>query len=109
LKPVLAWKVFYSIYIEFISTLVVLTLITQVKPVEEYILKATDAKTIILDAEILLMDSKTRQPLPFGTLNVHKKTQVIILSLHLLLRITVSRCHRVCILIRYSLLGWEGE
>ena len=33
---------------------------------------ATDAESIILDSEILLMDTNTRRPLPFGTLGVHK-------------------------------------
>lgn len=38
-----------------------------------YLPKATDAKQIILDGEILLMDTETHSPLPFGTLGVHKK------------------------------------
>ena len=29
---------------------------------------------MILDCEVLLVDTKTGQPLPFGTLGVHKKT-----------------------------------
>ncbi len=37
-------------------------------------LKATTAKQVILDGEILLMDNATRKPLPFGTLGIHKKT-----------------------------------
>lgn len=52
----------------------------KVRPVEEYVKKATTAKSIILDGEILLMDSKTRNPLPFGTLAVHKKEQVFKIS-----------------------------
>ncbi|EFA78161.1 BRCT domain-containing protein [Heterostelium album PN500] len=52
LKPVQSWKV------------------EQVKP---YIPKATKADSIILDGEILLMDTKTSKPLPFGTLGIHKK------------------------------------
>lgn len=52
LKPVLAWKV---------------------EAVEPYIPKATCADEIILDGEILLMDTKTGNPLPFGTLGIHKK------------------------------------
>lgn len=35
---------------------------------------ATSAKSIILDSEVLLMDTQRRRPLPFGTLGVHKKT-----------------------------------
>eukprot|EP01133_Synstelium_polycarpum_P010995 gene10995-12807_t len=52
LKPIMPWKV------------------EQVKP---YIPQATDADSIILDGEILLMDVATNQPLPFGTLSMHKK------------------------------------
>ncbi len=48
----------------------------KVDPVKAYIPKATNAETAIFDCEILLMDSATRKPLPFGTLAVHKKTQV---------------------------------
>ncbi len=47
----------------------------KVQPVKEYVIKATTANSIVLDGEILLMDSKTRKPLPFGTLGIHKKTQ----------------------------------
>jgi DNA ligase-3 len=42
--------------------------------VTEYLPKATDADSIILDGEILLMDTQNRKPLPFGTLGIHKKT-----------------------------------
>ena len=53
LKPVQEWKV---------------------KDVYGYIEKAAPkAESIILDGELLLMDVKTHTPLPFGTLNVHKK------------------------------------
>jgi len=37
---------------------------------------ATNADSIILDGELLLMDSATRKPLPFGTLGIHRKEQV---------------------------------
>jgi DNA ligase-3 len=30
--------------------------------------------TMILDAEVLMVDKKTSKPLPFGTLGVHKKS-----------------------------------
>eukprot|EP01132_Coremiostelium_polycephalum_P009372 gene9372-11513_t len=53
LKPLLPWKV------------------EEVKP---YIPKSTKANQIILDGEILLVDTKTGVPLPFGTLSTHKKT-----------------------------------
>ena len=44
------------------------------KEVYGYIKKAAPkAESIILDGELLLVDTKTHQPLPFGTLNVHKK------------------------------------
>ncbi|XP_066248451.1 DNA ligase 3 [Euwallacea similis] len=43
---------------------------------KEYISKAfPHAKDLILDTEILMMDTKTGKPLPFGTLGVHKKAQ----------------------------------
>lgn len=31
-----------------------------------------NANDLILDAEILMIDTKTGQPLPFGTLGIHK-------------------------------------
>jgi ATP-dependent DNA ligase len=37
-----------------------------VKEVQDYIPQATTANTIILDGEILLLDTKTNVPLPFG-------------------------------------------
>ncbi|XP_011309542.1 DNA ligase 3 isoform X2 [Fopius arisanus] len=43
---------------------------------KDYIPKAfPDGDDLILDSEILLIDMKTGQPLPFGTLGVHKKAQ----------------------------------
>jgi DNA ligase 3 len=47
----------------------------KVEEVKEYILKSTDADSIIMDGEILLIDNKTGLPLPFGTLGKHKSTQ----------------------------------
>jgi DNA ligase-3 len=76
LKKVLPWKVFLlpsavsSVLFDLFS---LLFSPLQIEPVKEYVLKATDAASIILDCEILLMDSVTRKPLPFGTLAVHKK------------------------------------
>ncbi|KAK5581379.1 hypothetical protein RB653_001411 [Dictyostelium firmibasis] len=52
LKPLMPWKV---------------------EEVKSYIPKSTKAQQMILDGEILLMDTKTCTPLPFGTLSVHKK------------------------------------
>jgi len=45
----------------------------KVEHVTEFIPKATKATQMILDGEILLMDTKTGIPLPFGTLSIHKK------------------------------------
>ncbi|CAD6208389.1 GSCOCG00003393001-RA-CDS [Cotesia congregata] len=43
---------------------------------KEYIPKAfPDGDDLILDCEILMIDTKTGQPLPFGTLGVHKKAE----------------------------------
>eukprot|EP01125_Pyxidicula_operculata_P015395 TRINITY_DN5220_c0_g1_i2.p1 TRINITY_DN5220_c0_g1~~TRINITY_DN5220_c0_g1_i2.p1 ORF type:complete len:896 (+),score=176.10 TRINITY_DN5220_c0_g1_i2:14-2701(+) len=48
--------------------------VDKVQHVSEYIPLAIEtADTVILDGEILLMDAETKQPLPFGTLGVHKK------------------------------------
>ncbi|EGC32964.1 hypothetical protein DICPUDRAFT_81260 [Dictyostelium purpureum] len=52
LKPLMPWKV---------------------DEVKQYIPKATKANQMILDGEVLLMDTKTGIPLPFGTLGAHKK------------------------------------
>jgi len=47
----------------------------KVKHFEEYIPKAfPGGNSMILDCEVLLIDTKTGIPLPFGTLGVHKKT-----------------------------------
>eukprot|EP00759_Apiculatamorpha_spiralis_P030040 PhF_6_TR31851/c0_g1_i3/m.47228/K10776/LIG3; DNA ligase 3 len=40
---------------------------------DKYLQEAIKADTCILDGEILLVDTKTSQPLPFGTLGKHKK------------------------------------
>lgn len=43
---------------------------------KEYIPKAfPHGKDLILDSEILMIDTKTSKPLPFGTLGVHKKAE----------------------------------
>jgi hypothetical protein len=42
----------------------------QVAQVKEYIPQSTDADTIVMDGEILLVDLKTKKPLPFGTLGI---------------------------------------
>ncbi|KAK3104567.1 hypothetical protein FSP39_005106 [Pinctada imbricata] len=46
----------------------------KVQHFKEYIPKAfPTGDNLILDAEVLLVDTKTSKPLPFGTLGVHKK------------------------------------
>ena len=41
---------------------------------KDYIPKAfPNASSLILDAEVLMVDNSTGDPLPFGTLGVHKK------------------------------------
>jgi DNA ligase-3 len=46
----------------------------KVQHLEEHVpLAFPDADSMILDAEILLVDYKTKTPLPFGTLGKHKK------------------------------------
>ncbi|XP_021375504.1 DNA ligase 3-like [Mizuhopecten yessoensis] len=48
----------------------------KVEHFKEYIPKAfPSADDLILDAEVLLVDTNTGKPLPFGTLGVHKKAQ----------------------------------
>ncbi|CAL8079661.1 unnamed protein product [Calicophoron daubneyi] len=43
--------------------------------VEPYVSQAFgNAKQLVLDCEMLLLDTKTNKPLPFGTLGVHKRT-----------------------------------
>ena len=43
---------------------------------KNYIPKAfPDGDDLILDSEILMIDTKTGQPLPFGTLGIHKKAE----------------------------------
>jgi ATP-dependent DNA ligase I len=42
---------------------------------EKYITAAVRAADVVLDGEILLVDTRTSQPLPFGTLGKHKKAQ----------------------------------
>lgn len=45
----------------------------KVQHLKEYIPKAfPNANDLILDGEVLLYDTKTKKPLPFGTLGVHK-------------------------------------
>lgn len=40
---------------------------------KEFIPKAFPGATdLILDSEVLMLDTKTQKPLPFGTLGVHK-------------------------------------
>ncbi|KAM7535871.1 hypothetical protein Aperf_G00000089047 [Anoplocephala perfoliata] len=46
----------------------------KVEHLKEYIPKAfPGANDLIIDSEVLLLDTKTQKPLPFGTLGVHKR------------------------------------
>ena len=46
---------------------------TQVNHFKDYIPQAfKNGNDLILDAEVLLIDTNTSKPLPFGTLGVHK-------------------------------------
>lgn len=45
----------------------------EVKPFIEQ--SAPNAESVVLDGEILLLDTATKQPLPFGSLSVHKRKQ----------------------------------
>lgn len=48
----------------------------KIAPFEEYIPKAfPHGHSAILDSEVLLIDRKTGNPLPFGTLGIHKKAK----------------------------------
>ncbi|CAF4664120.1 unnamed protein product, partial [Didymodactylos carnosus] len=48
----------------------------KVHDLNKYITQAfPKADDLILDGEILLIDIKTKKPLPFGTLGIHKKTE----------------------------------
>ncbi|KNC45925.1 DNA ligase [Thecamonas trahens ATCC 50062] len=51
LKPVLSWKT---------------------APIEQFVLNATSASTIVLDGEILLVDTASGAPLPFAMFSKHK-------------------------------------
>ena len=49
----------------------------QVAHFKEYIPQAfVGGDSMILDAEVLLIDTNTSKPLPFGTLGVHKVAQL---------------------------------
>lgn len=48
---------------------------------KDYIPEAfPDGDDLILDAEVLMIDTKTGQPLPFGSLGIHKVR--IVLEVH---------------------------
>ncbi|ALA62396.2 DNA ligase [Turkeypox virus] len=47
----------------------------KIEELEESLMQAfPNTKNIILDAELILLDKDTKQPLPFGTLGINKKT-----------------------------------
>lgn len=53
----------------------------KVEHLKEFIPKAFgEAKSLILDGEVLLYDNKTKKPLPFGTLGSHKVDFLLILK-----------------------------
>lgn len=77
LKPVLPHKVNKSVSFRFLflpNTLVLHALLSfQVNLFKNYIPQAfPDGDDLILDSEILMIDTNTGQPLPFGTLGIHK-------------------------------------
>ena len=46
---------------------------------KDYIPKAfPHGNDLILDSEVLMVDTKTSKPLPFGTLGVHKVMKIVI-------------------------------
>ncbi|XP_057303420.1 DNA ligase 3-like isoform X2 [Hydractinia symbiolongicarpus] len=48
----------------------------KISEIKDYIPKACPGgDSLILDGEVLLMDTKTSKPLPFGTLGIHKKSK----------------------------------
>ncbi|CAF0902160.1 unnamed protein product [Rotaria sp. Silwood1] len=48
----------------------------KIEQISQYVSKAfPKGESLILDGEILLIDRKTKKPLPFGTLGVHKKKE----------------------------------
>lgn len=47
----------------------------KVAPIKDFLPKACPhGNSLILDSEVLLVDTKTGKPLPFGTLGIHKKS-----------------------------------
>lgn len=90
----------------------------QVNLFKNYIPKAfPDGDDLILDSEILMIDTKTGQPLPFGTLGIHKVrlfvengtifSRILFLKFYLLFRFPESRiqgCQCLLICLRLYLL-----
>ena len=71
LKPVQEHKVFSCSASLLIS---IVQWVFQVTNVRDFVVKAfPDGGDLILDSEVLLIDTKTGKPLPFGTLGLHKK------------------------------------
>lgn len=63
---------------------------SQVAHFKDYIPQAfPGGHSMILDAEVLLIDTKTSKPLPFGTLGVHKVNYLSLFSLSILIVIVV--------------------
>lgn len=70
----------------------------QVAHFKDYIPQAfPGGHSMILDAEVLLIDTNTSKPLPFGTLGVHK----VGAKLHLYLFIYLSIYHIASVLVLF--------
>jgi len=55
----------------------------QVNLFKDYIVQAfPDGDDLILDSEVLMVDNETGQPLPFGTLGVHKVRSTSVILCH---------------------------
>lgn len=86
-----------------LSPVCVSMLVFQVAHFKEYIPQAfPGGHSMILDAEVLLIDTKTSKPLPFGTLGVHKvrTRKPICTSVSFFpLSDSMSCCHAACFLL----------
>ena len=105
LKPVLPHKVNISLRssLDLLIRRIYTCLFSfQVNLFKNYIPKAfPDGDDLILDSEILMIDTKTGQPLPFGTLGIHKVrlfvengtifSGILFLKFYLLFRFPESR------------------
>ena len=51
------------------------TSLAQITPVKDFLVRSSDADSVVLDGEILMVEKATGKPLPFGSLNVHKRNE----------------------------------